>query len=100
MIFGTAKNVITNPKKTKRIAWPLRKLGKKTMKNNAENDDQKLDVVTDAFIRAMLVNKMDNRKSYFKLLRRIAMLIRVELNWSKRKAWEKQMMQAWGSSVN
>jgi hypothetical protein len=64
------------------------------------SDDHKLDIITDAFIRALLMNKMDDKKSYLKLLRRCAALIRVDLNWKKRKDWEKQMMQAWGPSVN
>lgn len=64
------------------------------------NDDQVLDVITDSFMRELLKHRFEDKKSYRKLFRRISILIRIELNWQKRRAWEKQMMSAWGPSCN
>jgi argonaute-like protein implicated in RNA metabolism and viral defense len=63
-------------------------------------DEQMLDVITDAFVKELIKNKMANRQSYMALLKRIVCLIRIELNWQERKDWEKEMMSSWGPSCN
>jgi hypothetical protein len=60
---------------------------------------QKIDVITDAFIRALIQNKLD-RKGYAEILRRVRALVRVELKWRERRDWEGEMTRMWGPSCN
>ena len=67
---------------------------------NAMSDRQKLDIVTDEFIKALLKNKFADRRTYAELMNRVRTLVLIELRWQKRKDWEREMMSAWGPYAN
>ena len=70
------------------------------MEQISEGDQKKLDAITEAFIKALISNKMDNEWSYLELYRRILKLTTLEICWKFTHEEERRMAQAWGPTLN
>jgi len=65
------------------------------------NDEEKLELITEAFTKALIANKFDNVKMYVTLAFRLAALMDAEILWQMKwdkdqdlmGFWPKEMMQ-------
>ena len=64
------------------------------------SDAENLDVICEAFTKALLANPMQDMKSYMELAHRMAALMDCEIRWKLSKEEEKILMQAWGALNN
>ena len=64
------------------------------------NDEEAIEAITEAFIKAMIHNKMYHRESYVKVLKRVTDLLAMEWAWRYSKEEEKTLMDTWGSELN
>jgi len=63
-------------------------------------DEAKLEEITTAFVKALIVNKFDDNTKYIELAKRLKQLIDMEMWWKESHEEKRLMMQVWGPVVN
>lgn len=62
-------------------------------------DDQKLEKITDAFVKSLIQNPFEDPHKYVELAERLAVLVNEEINAHYDHEHQRDLMMAWPKSV-
>ena len=64
------------------------------------SDEEKLEEITAAFVKALIANKFEDQWKYAELAKRLRLLIDMEMWWKESHEEKRAQLMAWGPIAN